>query len=77
MDLYFFFGDIADYHENNYNKMWDELDDSKWYVDQRKQAQLLACGLTKKFKKLTCATWFIVAQVVLIVIFGIIILNKF
>lgn len=72
-----FFGDVAEYHEKPYNKMWDELDENKWYDDQKKQAQLLAHGLTKKFKKLTCATWFIVAQVILVVVFGIIILSKF
>jgi len=72
-----FFGDVADYHEKPYKKMWDELDEDKWYEDLKKQAHLLACGLTKKFKRLHLATLFLIMQVVLIVIFGIIILNKF
>lgn len=72
-----FFGDVADYHEKPYSKMWDELDEDKWYEDLKKQTHLLACGLIKKFKKLNLATLFLIIQVVLIVIFGVIILNKF
>jgi hypothetical protein len=72
-----YFGDVADYHEDHYQKMWTELDDDQWHEDLKKQAQLLASGLSKKFKRLHCATWFIIAQVVLVVVFGIIILYNF
>ena len=71
-----FFGDVADYQEKSYKKMWDELDDNKWHENLKKQVLLLARGLTKKFNKLYCATWFIIIQILLIIVFGIIILNK-
>jgi hypothetical protein len=70
-----FFGDVADYHINQYERMWNNMDETIWHKDLRKQATLLACGLERKFRYLSYATWFIAGQVLAVVIFGISFLN--
>jgi len=70
-----FFWDVAGYHEASYRKNWDEINLKKWYKDLRAQSQALAIGLRRKFFLLNLATWGIAAQVLIISIFGIILLN--
>ncbi len=70
-----FFGDVADYHANQYENIWRDMNDEIWHKDIKKQACLLATGLKKKFNLLVYATWFIGAQLFFIATFGIILLN--
>lgn len=66
-----FFADVADYHSNHFDNIWRQMDDQKWHDDLKTQARLLSFGLKRKFTRLTYATWFIAAQIVAVIIFGI------
>ena len=65
-----FFGDVADYHNNNYQKIWENMTDEGWNNDLKKQVTLLACGLKAKYSYLSWATLFIAGQVLAVFIFG-------
>lgn len=71
-----FFGDVAHYPYNIYQKLLTELDDEKNYADFVKQTHLLALGLKSKFTLLKRSTYFLGGQILLLTIIGLIILNK-
>ncbi|MCC6181899.1 MAG: hypothetical protein IT237_08700 [Bacteroidia bacterium] len=71
-----FFGDVAHYHYNLYQKMFEELDEEKSYNDFIKQTHLLSIGLKNKFTLMKWSTYFLAGQILLLTIIGLIILNK-
>ncbi len=71
-----FFGDVAFYHYNLYQKLFEEVDEEKSYNDFVKQTHLLAIGLKNKFMLMKWSTYFLASQIILLSIIGLIILNK-
>lgn len=71
-----FFRDIANCASEDLKKMWDEMDEGKWNTDLLKQVHLLSVGLDRKFWSLAVATFFIVIQIVTVVIFCLIFLKQ-
>jgi hypothetical protein len=70
-----FFRDVSDMTDSQYNALWSDMDEIKYHGDLKRQAQILANGLKRKFSFLSSATWFIIGQVFFIILFGILLLN--
>ena len=71
-----FFGDVASMEFQQLHGSWQSMTADKWHGDLIKQSHLLAGGLSRKFKRLRTATWFIAAQTSAAIIFGLYLLTK-
>ncbi|MCD6064915.1 MAG: hypothetical protein K0R82_2826 [Flavipsychrobacter sp.] len=71
-----FFGVIGRNHVENYEELWDSIDDKKGNQDMQPQAALFSRGMERKFNALTSAGRLIGTQVVFVIIFVLDILSK-
>jgi len=71
-----YFGDVSHCGYEHYKKLFNEQTEADFLNDLTKQANLLACGLQNKFRFLSKATIVMGVKLLLIVVFGIILMNK-